>query len=64
MKLTVEFSATELQKMLQAIAGSPGHGGTSEDIMSTIRVEKNGKLTSSNPDANLILKVYGRLLKE
>lgn len=25
MKLTVEFSATELQKMLQAIAGSQEH---------------------------------------
>ena len=28
MKLTVEFSATELQKMLQAMAGSEEHKNT------------------------------------
>lgn len=40
MKLTVEFSTTELQKMLQAIAGSEEHSGE--------LLFKNGRLQFSD----------------
>lgn len=58
MKLTIEGTADEIKKVLQTMQGEE-HSDASESILSTVSIDANGKVTSSNPQINYIFSACG-----